>query len=38
MIGHGPPLPESFFAYRHNYYNTVFVSRPHNMKILQSIL
>src|SRR3989475_9674756 len=32
MIGYGPPLLESFFRYRHGYYDIVFVSRPHNMK------
>ncbi len=38
MIGYGPQLLESFFRYRRDYYETVFVSRPHNMKILQGIL
>ncbi|PYR98200.1 MAG: glycosyl transferase family 2 [Acidobacteria bacterium] len=38
MIGYGPALLESFFRYRYGYYDIVFVSRPHNMKILRPIL
>jgi glycosyltransferase involved in cell wall biosynthesis len=37
MTGYGPPLLEAFLRNRRGYYDTVFVSRPHNMKILQPI-
>src|SRR5437667_11055873 len=33
-----PPLLESFLRYRHSYYQTIFISRPHNMRILERIL
>jgi len=38
MMGYGPPLLEPFLRNRQGYYGTVFVSRPHNMKILKPIL
>jgi GT2 family glycosyltransferase len=38
MMGYGPPLLEAFFRTRAGYYDTIFVSRPHNMKILKSII
>jgi GT2 family glycosyltransferase/glycosyltransferase involved in cell wall biosynthesis len=38
MIGYGPPLLETFLRNRKSYYNTIFVSRPHNMQILKPIL
>src|SRR5881396_2161772 len=38
MAGYGPPLLESFLRYRHSYYQTIFISRPHNMRILERIL
>ena len=38
MMGYGPPLLEVFLRHRHQYYEKIFVSRPHNMKILQPIL
>src|SRR5438093_8020596 len=38
MAGYGPPLLESFLRYRHRYYQTIFISRPHNMRILERIL
>src|SRR5262249_20972089 len=33
MIGYGPPLLEPFLRNRPGYYDTILVSRPHNMKI-----
>jgi GT2 family glycosyltransferase len=38
MMGYGPPLLEAFLRHRHAYYEMIFVSRPHNMKILQPFL
>jgi GT2 family glycosyltransferase len=38
MIGYGPPLLEPFLRNRRGYYDTIFISRPHNMKILKPIL
>src|SRR5262249_962913 len=38
MVGYGPQLLESFLRYRHSYYQAIFISRPHNMRILQRIL
>ena len=38
MMGYGPPLIEAFLRHRHAYYDMIFVSRPHNMKILQPFL
>jgi glycosyltransferase involved in cell wall biosynthesis len=38
MIGYGPPLLEPFLRNRQGYYDAIFVSRPHNMKILKPIL
>jgi GT2 family glycosyltransferase len=38
MLGYGPPLLEPFLRHRHDYYDTIFVSRPHNMKLLQPLL
>jgi GT2 family glycosyltransferase len=38
MMGYGPPLLEAFLRHRHSYYDLIFVSRPHNMKILQPFL
>jgi len=38
MTGYGPPLLEPFLRNRRGYYDTIFVSRPHNMKILKLIL
>ncbi len=35
MMGYGPPLLEAFLRHRLAYYDMIFVSRPHNMKILQ---
>jgi glycosyltransferase involved in cell wall biosynthesis len=37
MIGYGPPLIEPFLRNRRNYYDTIFISRPHNLKILKPI-
>ena len=37
MIGYGPPLLEPFLRNRRGYYDTIFVSRPHNMKILKPL-
>jgi O-antigen biosynthesis protein len=37
MIGYGPPLLEPFLRNRRSYYDTIFISRPHNMKILKSV-
>jgi GT2 family glycosyltransferase len=38
MMKYGPPLLEPFLRVRARYYDTIFVSRPHNMKILKAIL
>jgi GT2 family glycosyltransferase len=38
MVGYGPPLLEPFLRTRQKYYDIVFVSRPHNMKLLKPIL
>src|SRR5262249_20552836 len=37
MIGYGPPLLEPFLRNRRGYYDAIFVSRPHNLKILKPI-
>jgi GT2 family glycosyltransferase len=37
MMGYGPPLLEPFLRNRQSYYDTIFISRPHNMKILKSV-
>ena len=38
MMGYGPPLLEPFLRVRAGYYDTIFISRPHNMKILKPLL
>ena len=38
MMGYGPALLEPFLRNRQSYYDTIFISRPHNMKILKPIL
>ena len=38
MMGYGPRLLEAFLRHRNAYYDLIFVSRPHNMKILQPLL
>jgi O-antigen biosynthesis protein len=38
MIGYGPLLIEPFLRSRAGYYDTIFISRPHNMKILKPVL
>ena len=38
MIGYGPSLLEAFLRTRRSYYDILFVSRPHNMKLLKPIL
>jgi O-antigen biosynthesis protein len=38
MMDYGPQLLETFLRSRHDYYDAVFVSRPHNMKTLQPTL
>jgi GT2 family glycosyltransferase len=38
MMKYGPPLLEPFLRNRQSYYDTIFISRPHNMKILKPIL
>ena len=38
MTGYGPPLLETFLRSRQGYYDTIFVSRPHNMKVVKSVL
>jgi len=38
MIGYGPTLLEPFLRNRQFYYDTIVVSRPHNMKILRPLL
>jgi GT2 family glycosyltransferase len=37
MMGYGPPLLEPFLRNRRDYYDTIFISRPHNLKILKPI-
>jgi hypothetical protein len=38
MVGYGPPLLEPFLRNRLGYYDAIFISRPHNMKIFKPIL
>src|SRR5262249_8231855 len=38
MMGYGPMLLEPFLRNRRGYYDTIFISRPHNMKILGPLL
>jgi len=38
MTGYGAPLLEAFLRNRIGYYETIFVSRPHNMKQLARVL
>jgi O-antigen biosynthesis protein len=38
MIGYGPTLLEPFLRNRQCYYDTIVVSRPHNMKILKPLV
>jgi GT2 family glycosyltransferase len=38
MTGYGPSLLEAFLRNRPRYYDMIFVSRPHNMKILKPLL
>jgi GT2 family glycosyltransferase len=38
MMKYGPTLLEPFLRNRAGYYDTIFVSRPHNMQILKPIL
>jgi GT2 family glycosyltransferase len=38
IIGYGPPLIEAFLRTRRGYYDTILVSRPHNMKMLKPVL
>src|SRR5215471_309688 len=38
VIGYGPMLIEAFLRNRRGYYDTIFVSRPHNMKMLKPVL
>jgi GT2 family glycosyltransferase len=38
MMGYGPPLLRAFLRHRHTYYDMIFVSRPHNMKILKPVM
>jgi GT2 family glycosyltransferase len=38
MMGYGPALLEAFLRIRFSYYDTIFISRPHNMKILKSVI
>jgi glycosyltransferase involved in cell wall biosynthesis len=38
MIGYGPTLIEAFLRIRRGYYDTILVSRPHNMKRLKPVL
>ena len=38
MMKYGPPLLEPFLRLRSGYYDTIFVSRPHNMKIVKAIM
>jgi O-antigen biosynthesis protein len=38
IMGYGPSLLEPFLRTRAGYYDTIFVSRPHNMKILKPLM
>jgi glycosyltransferase involved in cell wall biosynthesis len=38
MMGYGPQLIEAFLRNRRDYYDTILVSRPHNMKLLKPVL
>src|SRR5439155_3165075 len=38
MMGYGLPLLEPFLRHRAGYYDTLFMSRPHNMDKLKPIL
>ena len=38
MTGYGPALLKAFLRNRSGYYDTIIVSRPHNMNVLQPIL
>jgi len=38
MVGYGPALLEPFLRNRSSYYDTILVSRPHNMKIFKPLL
>jgi glycosyltransferase involved in cell wall biosynthesis len=38
MMGYGPDLLEPLLRNRPRYYDTIFVSRPHNMKILKPLI
>ncbi|HEY2384776.1 MAG TPA: glycosyltransferase [Terriglobia bacterium] len=38
MMGYGPALLEPFLRNRRVYYHAIFISRPHNMKLLQPVL
>jgi GT2 family glycosyltransferase len=38
MTGYGPPLLEPFLRNRPSYYDSIIISRPHNMKILKPVL
>ncbi len=38
MMGLGRPMLEAFMRNRQGYYDTIFVSRPHNMNLLRPIL
>jgi GT2 family glycosyltransferase/glycosyltransferase involved in cell wall biosynthesis len=38
MLDYGPSLLEAFLRNRVGYYDTIFVSRPHNMKLLARIV
>jgi GT2 family glycosyltransferase len=37
MMGYGPPLLEPFLRNRTGYYDSIFISRPHNMEKLKPI-
>jgi GT2 family glycosyltransferase len=38
MMGYGVPLIEAFLRTRRGYYDTILISRPHNMKMLKPVL
>ena len=38
MLGYGPELLEDFMQHRCGYYQTIIVSRPHNMELLNPII
>lgn len=38
MMGYGLRLLEAFLRHRCGYYNTIFISRPHNMKIVKRLI